>query len=111
MGWFVCVCVCHGGLRSAVLVCVITALSAQPKLSTVQFSSAQLSSAPPLKVKHLTRSPQAEEVAPTAGRCLGTAAPSGYDQCKIIIVLNIAALFVLANLLGGFTMDSCRWRP
>lgn len=29
-------------------------------------------------------------------------------KCNIIIVLDIMALFVFANLLGGFTMDSCK---
>lgn len=29
-------------------------------------------------------------------------------KCNIIIVLDIMALFVFANLLGGFTMDRCK---
>lgn len=36
-----CVCVCEDGRCYAVLVCVITALSAEPKLSRVQLNSAQ----------------------------------------------------------------------
>lgn len=47
VGWCaaVCVCVyvCHGGPCYAVLVCVITALSTEPKLSKVRLNSAQLS--------------------------------------------------------------------
>lgn len=72
-----CLYVWPGGLRYAVLVCVITALSTEPKLSTVQFSSAQLSSAAQGQTSDLV------SAGPNTGgnsrAIFRTAVPSGYD--------------------------------
>lgn len=74
-----CVCVSHGGPpHYTVLVCVITALSSEPKLSIVRLGSAQVSSTAQ------GQTPDSVSAGPDTGgnstAVLKTSAPSGYVQ-------------------------------
>lgn len=98
------VCVCVRGSWWSALRCVSVCNYSSERQAKAQHSSAQLSSTAQ------GQTPDSVSTGPDTGGDSG----AGFGgqlchqvmiKCNIIIVLNIAALFVFANLLGGFTID------